>query len=628
MSRRITRRDFLQGVAISPFLSSPLAAVADSSLSTAPQDLPAYYPPQLTGLRGSHVGSFEALHALRDGTAIVDATDTGERYDLIVVGAGISGLAAARFLRDARPDARVLVLDNHDDFGGHAKRNEFTGHGRMRLMNGGTLSIESPRAYGSVADGLMRSLGIDVEKLSKTIAHPEVYEQLGLGHGAFFDRETFGTDRLVAGVGGKGQARTWLEQSPLPAAARADLERLYDAPADWLPGLDSDAKKDRLSRMSYRTFLAEVVKVHPAALTFLQARTHGLWGAGIDAVSALDCWGSELPGFDGMHLAPGSHPRMGFTPAGYTDTGGSTVVHFPDGNATVARLLVRSLVPVALPGRSVEDSVTSRLDYSQLDRASSPVRVRLSAPVVRVRHVGPAGSAGEVEITWQRFGRTQCARARGVVMACYGSMIPYLCPELPADQAQALHKAVKTPLVYVSVAVRSWRAFARQGVRRVYAPGSYFTDFSLNPTVDIGTYASPRSPDEPSVVHLVRTPCRPGLPELEQHKVGRAELLETPFATLEQHLRDLLGRAFGAGGFDPATDIEAITVNRWPHGYAPEYNSLWDPEADLAASMKTRELWRRRAGRIAIANSDVGGGAYTDVAIEQGYRAVRELLES
>jgi spermidine dehydrogenase len=328
-----------------------------------------------------------------------------------------------------------------------------------------------------------------------------------------------------------------------------------------------------------------------------------------------------------MGLAPGAHPRMGFTPAGYADTGGSPLVHFPDGNATIARLLVRSLVPAALPGRNVGDAIPARLDYSRLDRPGAPVRLRLSAPVVHVQHVG-TDPAREVEVTWQRFGQTQSARAGAVVLACYGMMVPFMCPELPAVQRTALHGIVKTPLVYASVAVRSWRAFARLGVSSLYAPGSYFSSVSLNPAVAIGSYSSPQSPDEPTVIHLERTPCSPGLSELDQHVAGRTELLATPFSTFEHEIRDLLSRALGAGGFNPARDIEAITVNRWPHGYAPEYNSLWDREPDLAASMAMRVAWRQRCGRIAIANSDVGGGAYTDVAIEQGHRAVHELLDA
>jgi spermidine dehydrogenase len=205
-------------------------------------------------------------------------------------------------------------------------------------------------------------------------------------------------------------------------------------------------------------------------------------------------------------------------------------------------------------------------------------------------------------------------------------MIPYLCPELPAPQKAALHSLVKTPLVYTSVALRNWESFHKLGVSEVYAPGSYHSGFNLNWNVNIGKYRSPVAPSEPILVHMTRTPCQPGLTEPEQHKVGRAELLATPFSTFERNIRDQLGRTLSGGGFDPARDIEAITVNRWPHGYAQEYNPLFDP--DMPDSERPNVKGRAQFGRIAIANSDAGGGAYTDVAIEQADRAVNELLKS
>jgi spermidine dehydrogenase len=205
-------------------------------------------------------------------------------------------------------------------------------------------------------------------------------------------------------------------------------------------------------------------------------------------------------------------------------------------------------------------------------------------------------------------------------------MIPYLCPELPAVQKDALHSLVKTPLVYTSVALRNWQAFEKLKLYRVYAPGSYHTYFHLNPYVNIGAYQSTKSPNDPILVHMVRTPCKAGLPEHDQNRAGRAELLTTSFETFERNIRDQLGRTLKEGGFDPARDITAITVNRWPHGYAPEYNPLFDPE--LPEAQQPHVVGRAQFGRIAIANSDSGGAAYTDSAINQGHRAVMELLKS
>jgi len=627
--RPILRRDFLQGalVASATALAGPLlkAYASDATpAAAAAQDVPGYYPPLLNGMRGSHPGSFESAHALRDGSRVHPAIETREVYDLVVVGGGISGLSAAHFFRArASGSGRILILDNHDDFGGHAKRNEFRLGASTQLLNGGTLEIDSPRPYGPVADALVKELGIDVAELSRRVEHPRFYRGLGLQAGVFFDRETFGADKLVAGVGVVPFAKL-LADSPLSKRARRDIERIEEGSIDFLAGLSSQEKKLRLSKISYRDFLRDLVKVEPATLAYYQTRTQGEWGVGADAVSALDCWGIGLPGFQGMKLAPGSIVRMGYTPAGYADTGGSARLHFPDGNATIARLLVRKLIPGAVPGGGAEDVVTAKIDYGRLDRLDSPVRLRLNSMVVHAANVGSPAGAREVEVTYLRNGNTYTVRARSCVLACWNMMIPYLCPELPAEQKAALHSLVKTPLVYTSVALRNWRAFHKLGVAEVSAPGCYHTRFGLNAKVDIGAYRSPNSPDEPILVRMMRTPCQPGLTEHEQNMAGRTELLGTPFATFERKIREQLSRTLGPGGFDPAADIEAITVNRWPHGYAPEYNPLFDPE--LPEAQQPHVIGRATFGRIAIANSDAGRAAYTDSAINQAYRAVEELV--
>jgi spermidine dehydrogenase len=629
--RGIQRRDFLQGVLIGAassltgaLLAQPRALAALDPQALAPQDRAGYYPPILTGLRGSHPGSFENAHALRDGQRMPPTTPTGESYDLVVVGAGISGLSAAHFFRSrAEASRRVLVLDNHDDFGGHAKRNEFRLGKHVEIINGGTVAIDSPRPYSGAAAALLRELGVDAAALSKECEDQGFYRSLGLGNASFFDRETFGADKLVVGAGRLTPAEFYAS-APLSEQVRADLVRVEAETTDYLPGLTPAEKKDRLSRMSYRDYLLDVVKVDPMVAQYYWARSHGEWGVGIDAVAALDLWAFGFPGFQGLALPKGSIARMGYTPAGYADTGGSARFHFPDGNASIARLLVRALIPEAVPGNTARDVVTAHADYAALDRPRSPVRLRLSSTVVNVRHVGDPTSASEVEVTYVREGRVSSVRARACVLACWNMMIPYLCPDLPERQKQALRDLVKTPLVYTTVAMSNWSAFKTLGISRVYAPGCYHTGFGLNAKVDIAGYRSPSSPEVPILVRMLRTPCQPGLPEREQHKIGRAELLGTPFATFEERIRDQLDRILGAGGFLAARDIRAITVNRWPHGYAPEYNPLYDP--DLPEAERANVIGRARYGRIAIANSDAGAAAYTDSAINQADRAVSELL--
>ncbi len=643
MDRPITRRDFMNGAAmVIGAAMLPQPSVFGANSSSEPQNQSGYDPPVKTGLRGSHPGSFEIAHSLRDGTfwdAAGKPVESRETYDLVIVGGGISGLAAAYFFQQrVGTSARILILENHDDFGGHAKRNEFHLGGKLQLLNGGTLLIDSPTPYSSVADGLLKNLGIDPPQFEAKFTDHKLYPSLGLKSAVFFDKETFGEDRLVTGTPGRdweveapdakqGMALGWapfLSRSPLSPEVQRDIVRIQEANIDYMPGLSSPEKKARLSKMSYRDFLLNVVKADPGVIRFYQRRTEGEWGVGIDAEPALDCWAIGLPGFQGMALAPGAAPHMSYSAAGYAN-GGSYRFHFPDGNASIARLLVRALIPDAVPGHTAEDIVTAQVDYSQLDRDTAPVRLRLNSTVVGVRNIGTPSNAKEVEVTHASGNQVFKVKAKGCVLACWNMMIPYLCPELSEAQKEALHYLVKVPLVYTSVGIRNWTSFQKLGVQRVSAPGSYWPEVGLNYAVNIGKYRSPAVPEEPILLQLGRAPCKPGLPAREQHKIGRYELLSTTFETFERKIRDQLARMLSAGGFDPARDIEAITVNRWPHGYGYEYNPLFDP--DWPEDKRPNVIGRQPFGRITIANTDSAATAYTDTAIDQAYRAVSELLK-
>ena len=627
----IDRRDFLNGAAMSAAAVSAMM-LADPTIAApqpGPQDKPGYYPPTLNGIRGSQPGSFDVAHSVRDGTFWSTAEkmhDTDGVYDLVVVGAGISGLSAAFFYRAAKPNAKILILDNHDDFGGHARRNEYHLNGRLELLNGGTELIDSPRPYSAVASGLLKTLGIEPAKLAKACDRPEVYD--GLGPASFFDKETFGVDRLVVGGSTReGETVDWnafISKTPLSPKAKADMLRIEAGMEDYFPGLTSDQKKDKLSRMSYFDYLSKVVKADPKTVAFYQQITHDEWGVGIDAEPALDCWGFGLPGFSGLKLDPRSIKRMGNTAAGYNENSFETF-HFPDGNASIARLLVRALVPKAMPGHTVEDVVTAVANYNELDRDGAPVRIRVSSTVVGVRNIGSPKASKGIELAYARGGHVWRVHAANCILASWNMMIPYLCSDMPDAQKAALHELVKIPLVYTSVAIRNWRAFKKLGVQYIYAPSGYYSSCRLNWAVDIGGYKSVRSPDDPMLLFMVRTPCQPGLSEKDQHRAGRAELLATTFADFEHATRDQLGRMLKDGGFDPRRDITAITINRWGHGYAYEYNPLFD-DFDLPPEKQPHVIGRQRWGRIAIANSDSGAAAYTDSAIDQARRAVDEIL--
>lgn len=583
---------------------------ADAALRAQP------YPPRRDGLRGSHVGSFEAAHRLRDGSPFdLSAAPLIERYDLVVVGAGISGLAAAHFYRQRRPRARVLILDTNDDFGGHAKRNEFVVDGQTLVGYGGTQSIDGPaRKWDSAAKGLLRDLGIDVERFNKAFDQ-EFYSRWNLSQSVFFKKETFGVDRLVRRPFGTWQEldedplddqtlRAYLDQFPLGATARAQLFEMFWSDRDVLSGKTRRQRLEVLEHTSYRDFLKKYWQADDEVLKFLQKRTHELWAVGIDAVPASETL--ALPGLKAQRSALGVEPEEPY------------IYHFPDGNASLARMLVRRLIPGIAPGSNMEDIVLAPFDYVQIDRPENAVRIRLNTTAIDVRNV-----ARGVEIAYVNGGTVTRVGAHDCVLACYHAMIPYIALEADAEQRAALRDNVRAPLVYVNVAVRNWQPWHKLGVSYIDNPGGTFSA-ALDFPVSLGGYRFAADPSKPTCLHLMHTPTAPnqGLNMREQYRAGRARLYAMSFEDFESEIRDELGRMLGSAGFDFDRDVAAITVNRWPHGYAYTPTPLYD---DRAHQARTAKQARRRLGRIAIANSDSGWDAYTHVAIDQAHRAVAEL---
>lgn len=635
MDRRISRRDFLNGVAVGAATSlvvmengEPAIAAEPSAQTAGAQSPPpdGYYPPTRTGLRGSHPGSFEVAHRVRDGAyrqfPSIDV-DTREVYDLVVVGAGISGMAAAFFFQnELGADKRVLILDNHDDVGGHAKRNEFHYNGRLFLGVGGTLGIATNYPYSYQAKSLIKEIGIQVDRYNEYV-DSKLFRSLGLSRGTFFDKETFGEDRLVVGEGSIPWA-DFFAKTPMSEQAKKDLTRLYTEKKDYLAGMSESEKRARLAKMSYKDYLLASAHISPDALPYFNGRGYRN-NMRVDTVPALVAAFRGAAGFDGLGLKL----DRSFKESSYA-------FHFPDGGASVARLLCKRIVPRAFDGDQNQDTiVTARLQYDRLDEENASVRIRLNSTVVRVQHEGSPdivnfaeGGIHEpttlVRVAYMKDGKVHGVRAKNCVLACYNSIVRFLAPELPEPQKEALAYPAKVPLVYSSVFIRNWRAFHKLGVQTVGAPNMWHTSVGLDQPVSIGEYKFAKSPDEPTVLHLSTNPNKPGLPRKQQHKAGWHQLLETSWEKVELETRRELVRILGAGGFDPAADILGIAVNRWPHGYAYTYDSLSDP--DVPDEERPHVLGRRPFGRIAIANSDAGAGAFMNEAIDQARRAVDELV--
>lgn len=623
MDRPITRRDFLDGLAVTAGATALSVFGAGRARAFTPKDN-ATYPPASNGLQGQTDSAQSAAHALRDGTFWQNraTTDTGETYDLVVVGAGISGLAAAFLYRQqAGADKRVLILDPLPDFGGHAKRNEFTASNGARLIGyGGSQSMQTPTYFSPAVNQLLADIGIEPAKF-ETYYNQSWAEERGLSGAVFFAKEQWGEDKLV--IQGEDTA-AWVAQTPLNDKAKADLIALIDAPADYMPGLSREEKLQKLSEITYKDFLLDYVKADPQLVDYFQTSTTGYFGVGIDACTALDARGNWNPGFDGMDL--GEEVSKFHSPSGrlaFTDPD-PYIYHFPDGNAGIARHLVRALIPDALPGSTMEDQVTAVVDYTALDRPENAVRIRLNSTVVKVAHDGDPASAPSVTVSYSTADGVATVKAGHVVLACWHRVIPYLTDELPAEQVTALQDQQKVPLLYTNVQLRSWEAFDALKIDGFRARGMFWSGAEIDFPVSMGDYRFADKPTDPLILHLSKVLVEPGLSSREQALAGKRQLLELTFEDLERSIRDMLDRALAGSGFDPARDIEAITVNRWSHGYAYEYMRPWDtfwPDGPLPI-----ETARKPWGRIAIANSDSGAYAYAHSAIDQATRAVRDLL--
>ena len=637
VSKQIKRRDFVSGVAIGAG-GLILAGCADdlpvgfanevSSGSLAPPP-ESYYPPTLTGMRGSHEGSYEIAHALSwRGEKPTDYQLLDEQYDLVVVGAGMSGLAAAHFYREKMgPEARILLLDNHDDFGGHAKRNEFHRDGRMMVSLGGAQNIESVTGYSNAAAKLMDDIGLNEDFLNFMDASTS--EDLALvgnfdaNNGVALPGSSghfmYAGNWNAVMYGGEGYEQV-LESLPLPDTERQKLIAFWGGKRNFLEGLSLSEKWDYLNSVSYNQFLIDKVGLLPTTVPILNAiilHLSGMTGWNLTVGEAL------LGGASGIK-------SLGWLGKATAAAGGAfldrllKIRMFPDGNASVARLLVQKLIPNVAPEvTGPANIVAARFKYDALDEATNNIRIRLSSTAVGVRE----NELGRVEIDYVERGSPKRVMADHCILACYNNLIPHLCPEMPESQKAGLAYGVKTPFVYANVQVRNGKAFSKSGATLFQCPYDPFQWVSCAPTVAVGGFEPPRGPDDPMVIFMMHSPMPmtkpdPKLSARDQLRMARTEIYQTQFSDYEQQIREQLQSMLGQFGFQHQADIEAITVNRIPHGYAYPYVKLDDPEWE--AGQAPHEVGRAQFGRISVANSDSEAVALMNAAFDAAYRAVEE----
>lgn len=614
MGCRISRRDLLHGLGALTAAGFTAPAAARAVFG------PDVYPPLRTGMRGNHPGSFDVAHPLaREGKADwTPLEESDERYDLVVVGGGISGLSAAWFYRERNPEARVLVLDNHDDFGGHARRNEFIVDGHRLIGYGGSQTMEGFSGYSDTTRTLLEQLGVDFGRFF-TAFDQDFYRRQGMGAGVWFDKAHWGVDRLVPFdlcdsnsylpiAPGQLDAQQAVAQMPLSEPARREMLHVLTHQQDELAGVGD--RWAYLSGISYRQFLERHMGVTRDEVFRVFQNLCVDSCVGIEAAPATTAIGyNGLPGWQVTGLE--------------AEEADPYIAHFPSGNAGVARLLIRSLVPTIATGNTMEDIVRAEFDYRELDRKDAKVRIRLNSTAVRV-----VNTRDGVAVDYVRGGETRQVQARRCILACYHSIVPHLCPEMPDDQRSACSQQVKAPILYTNVALRNWRAWKEREVAIVLSPSAYHTVAKLDFPVSMGGYRFSENPDRPVIVHMEKFfhANNRGLSPKDQRRMGRQELYDTSFETIEREIRLQLAGMLAGGGFDPARDIAGITVNRWAHGYSYYPSALWDTLYEDPDDPRYPHVQARQpVGHIHVANCDAGARAWMPTAIEQAARAVSEL---
>jgi spermidine dehydrogenase len=619
----ISRRDFMNGVALSLAAGTTLSPLEILARQSGVGN--EYYPPALTGIRGSHVGSFEVAHAISwAGTKFPTPSElTDAHYDLVVVGGGISGLSAAKFYRDrVGHEVKILILDNHDDFGGHAKRNEFNVDGKTLVGYGGSQTIDGPKKYSPVSKQLLIDIGIDVQRFYD-FYDQEFYAKRNLSAALYFDKGKYGVDRVLPSPIGSffeepiesALTEDNFRRMPISTEAQDAFMMLLQGGVDYLEGKSIAEKTEFLRGITFENYLQDVVGVPEELTDIFRDQIAPLWGVGWDALSALQATKYE-------HLGT---RELGIDTGSIFGSDEPYIHHFPDGNAGVTRAQVRDLIPAAVPGNTMESLASARARYAELDKDTNATRIRLNSTAVDVRHTADDKN---VDVTYVQDGDTFRVRGRHVVLACDNKLIPYICPETPEEQVAAIRYATKVPLVVGNVAIRNWRSFDKLGYQSFYSPGDVlFKLMGLDFPVSMGEYHFSANPDEPIVVQGWYCPAAPGqgLTAKEQHVVGRRTLYEQTFDEFESSIYRQFNGMLGDGGFDAERDIAAITINRWPHGYAYEYNDYDDP-SEYGPNKGPHIAGRAQVGRISIANADASAYAYVNGAIDAADRAVNEQI--
>src|SRR6266496_3638250 len=611
MSEPISRRDFVNG-----------ALLAGAGL-LLPGKAPAISPADafngyggIGDYRHSNGNTWDVLsagHALRDGAfeqRVAKASDTGETYDLVAVGGGISRLAAAICFQQYQ-GGRALVIDNHPIFGGEAKRNEFFVDGRRLTAHQGSAIFLVPKK-GGYTDRFYEMIGMDRSSFDyQTWRGPS--PEMPLSHSPYDTPMNYGFyfGPQFGQRPGLWVMDTWRrrpEGAPISESMKAELLRWGTNRVDVAgPKTEGDAISRQLDSVTLEDHLMARYDISRETVRrFLSPVEGGGYGLGPDVLSAYCNYAIENQ---------------------FPEDGDATLGDqmFPDGNGGFARLMVKTLIPDAFAGPRTVDAVwQNRVNFRALDRAGQPTRIRLNSTVVRIEHAGDPGSAPHVVVTYARRNRLHTVKARAVVVAGGSWTAKHIVHDLPPSHRGAYAQFYRSPCQMANIAVRNWRFLYKMGLSGCRWFGGLGDYLSVRKMALVGNEPRTIDPDSATVLTIKVLFAQPGLSIAEQGSRGRTLLLGTSFAQYERAFREQLADMFAPGGFDPRRDIAGIILNRWGHAYVnPQPRFFFGGNGQPAP----RDVLRNRPhGRIAFANTDLAGASDHRNSIREADRAVQSLV--
>lgn len=616
----ITRRDFLNDTLIGAGalllqLPAPLRLFAQTTHDKVFGGIGDYA--SSPGNTSEIIMAFRAIEGGAYTALNQSLSETGEQYDLVIVGGGLSGLGAAyEFNKSSAKQAKCLILENHPIFGGAAKRNEFMVQGERLIGPQASNAFGVIDRPGISGYDIYSELGVPAEfeygKLSPEL-NPLDFDTTNFGYRLWFDSKSIGHyyDGKGQGTPGKWATGIWesgLAGTPYSEKVQKDFLRWRNISDRQYDGNDYNRWLDS---MTYKHYLEKILKLDPEITRYADPVLASVVGLGCDVISAFTARQVSMPGFSEFR--------------GHGSLKNSHWHSFPGGNDGFSRCFIKALIPDAIDGsKSFADIHNARVRFPALDRESNKVRLRLGSSVVRVEHEDNPAQEKNVTISYLRDGKLYSLKARSVVMACGSRLSRKVVSGLPLRHAEAYNQFYTSPILVANVALTNWRFLYHLGLTACKWQSGFGFGCNIRKPMYVGNYRPQLHPDKPIVLTFYISFHQPGLPIEEQGESGRKKLLGTSFAEFESQLIEQMKKLFSATGFRADKDIAGIILNRWTYAYVnPQPGFYFGKDGKPAA----RDIIRKPFGRIAFAHAELNGHQHWVAAVDEGRRAARQAME-